>query len=867
MLLRASLRLAFAAVAVILAGCSGVGNPSSPAIENDLTAPATADSSGLHTQSHACWGFYDVAVDTNAGTIEAIPIRGAMFNANVTRFLQPPSSPIHLLSITVNPDTDFQMGYVDIDVTIRHPFVGLNMFRGFDVRGIVMGEGDFPFDYDPTALRSGPSELQLLNADGYSRWWNPVEFTSYGKIFGYTQGAKATPTYLATATVSAYKYFADDLAADTPLSDLNPEFRGTFSVSPGMNTRQYVLQFPVLPGGGPVYHFNYAVDASWALPDNQYAPAYPLEAFPPDANGAEAWLVKLDSGDSTAWYVNSTANGGELVLSVEVFDWQGALQPSGVADEVANIWVESPILDSPTEIASLATPAPGGLYSSVWTAELSNLQLTSAGDFDCWVAVEASNPENYAPQYDGDPSLFDWPDKPLSAYSRHTVAVLGTSPSNAPEVIEIIPPQGEVSTVLTDVQVVGNWFQNGAVVEFVNDASFSLTLSNVAWIDEHLIMCDVDCFAPLGFYHVIVVNPDTQQGTLINGFEIVEAWKCEGSAHDFDNEYDINGVTYDSAFYRFDMAILYQGSQAGMALYQMDNNDWGVVDPTAGAGQTIQHFMTTSFNSYTVDIETCETTGRIAIVDLLSDEKVHLLDAEGNELGAYQDSTLADGNLTAVDFDKDGDMWAVTRRNDPWLFELRHYALLPDSPFYELVPEDTVDLSGWMADQTGIGDMGISFYLDRLYIITANTIDGGSNRITGWDLSVSPPELVAEHHNPYPPLTRHHIFSQGALSRMNVDVDHRFPTDKEEQCRVYAYATIWTYGPPSPGLLAYVIRMDGDLNILDEGAQTHYPWAATADDLPQCAIINDAGPGAEANLFGCGWRGSDFCAWPVPSDW
>jgi hypothetical protein len=195
--------------------------------------------------------------------------------------------------------------------------------------------------------------------------------------------------------------------------------------------------------------------------------------------------------------------------------------------------------------------------------------------------------------------------------------------------------------------------------------------------------------------------------------------------------------------------------------------------------------------------------------------------------------------------------------------------MLPEAPFYEPVPEDTVDIthpamiSPFSGD--GIGDLGISFFLNRLFIIVANTSDGGSNKITSWDLNVSPPEKVGEIVNPYPPLTRHHIFSQGALSRMNIDVDHRF-LDKEEQCRIYAYATIWTVVPDT-GLDCYSIRLDGDLNILDTGTVFHLGWPLDWDSIPQCAIINDAGPDSEANLFGCGWADTDLDKWPTPADW
>ncbi len=848
----------------VIIGChSGSSSPLAPRINPPVSPEKT--SSTLQC-SNMLWGLWDVVVDIEAETINAVPMRGAMFNSNVVKFLQPPSSPINMLTFQINPESIFPEGYLDLDVTIRHPFVGNPKFRGFDVRGIVMGDGTVPFSWDTSALRSGPGDIQLLNADGYTRWWNQPEFTTYEKILGYTEGNFASGIYFSTATVNAYKYFSDSLDEETVIADLDLDSRGTFGIEPGINTRNYLLQFPVVPGG-PVFHYKYAIDASWALPNEDFYPEYPVEAYPPEANMQEAWFVTVDDSESTAWYVNSTANGGELNLAIEVFDWQSAITESTVVDEVAAIWLESSLFASPTEIYSSTIPDPAGPVSSVWNIEIADLSLTSSGMFDLWIGVEASYPENYSPQIEGDPTLFDWPDVPLTAFFRGTVNIANTNPNSPPEVLEIIPPDGLVSTVETDVQIIGNNFMDGATVEFRYDVATTLDVSNVTWIDGNLITCDLDCAGPLGFYDVTVTNPDTQFGTLEDGFEVIEEWGCEGSAHDWGDEHDIGGLP-GADFHKFDMAIMTQGSHEGMALYQTSYTSWGLIDPAGGDGQTIQSFLSTP-QCYCVDIETCDISGRIAILPLNPDEVMWIYDAEGNKIGDFSDASL-NGNFTAMDFDKNGDLWAISKTGgDPidWVFEIRHYVEVDGEPWYGIIPEDTVNIMDTAmigpAGSCHIGDIGISFYLHRLFIITANKSDGGSNKITSWDLNESPPVFVNELSNPYPPLTRHHIFSQGALSRMNIDVDHRFPNDKEEQCRLYAYATIW-----NNGLDCYVIRLDGDLNIMDEGSIFHLPSPNLAwDDIPQCCIINDSDPEAEANLFGCGWKDTDFCEWPTPVDW
>jgi hypothetical protein len=173
-----------AAVLVTAAlGCTGGDSPAVPAVTGSPAVQAR-DAGG-----HALWGLYEITIDPAKEEAEIVPLRGTEFTANVTMFLQPPRSPVHLLSVKLDlAQTDLPNGYVVCDVTIRHPFPGLNYYRGFDVRGICMGDGSIPLNHDSLAEYGGPDDLQVLNADGYARWWNPEEFTPHNTIFGYTKG-------------------------------------------------------------------------------------------------------------------------------------------------------------------------------------------------------------------------------------------------------------------------------------------------------------------------------------------------------------------------------------------------------------------------------------------------------------------------------------------------------------------------------------------------------------------------------------------------------------------------------------------------------------------------------------------------------
>jgi len=279
---------------VVLIGCSQGHSPVAPSMTSSILRD---DGSG----SRAMWGMFDVYVDTRTGEVGVVPVRGADFECNVVNFLQPPKAPINLLKVVLNlGGTDFSTGKVSVDVSIRHPFPGTK-YCGFDVMGIVMD------DYQPSQLKSDPSILcsmapstLLKNADGWTRWWNQPEFSSYNTLFGYIDGAKAAGKWTSSHTLNAFKYFSDDLVKDAAF-DPNPSARGFFSSeNPGINARRYELQFP-MDAGKPVIHFKYAVSASYVVPFDTAKPPYTADEWPITANMPEAYKIDIIDNGSTAF--------------------------------------------------------------------------------------------------------------------------------------------------------------------------------------------------------------------------------------------------------------------------------------------------------------------------------------------------------------------------------------------------------------------------------------------------------------------------------------------------------------------------------------------------------------------------------------
>ena len=139
------------AIAIIVAltllsiciGCSN-GTPSS------LTTPVEAMHSAGSIQSHQLWGLWQFVADPGAATLDAIPLRSSEMHVNVLPFLEPP--PLLHLSLDY---LEFDGNLIDAHIGLRHPFLGLVEFTGFDVCGILISNGSVTGFTDPDIRMAG----------------------------------------------------------------------------------------------------------------------------------------------------------------------------------------------------------------------------------------------------------------------------------------------------------------------------------------------------------------------------------------------------------------------------------------------------------------------------------------------------------------------------------------------------------------------------------------------------------------------------------------------------------------------------------------------------------------------------------------
>jgi hypothetical protein len=250
----------------------------------------------------------------------------------------------------------------------------------------------------------------LLNADGYSRWFNPTEFL-VPKIFGYIPGKLASPGYTGSATLNPYKYFGDGLGSEDDLwtylssGGINV---GYFLASTS-NTRNYIIRFPIpMPG----IKYGYAVVADWSGTAPWYHPSY----------AAESVGVKL-ADNSSVYYVDDSHKGGNLILDISVFDWDAELTVGWMEDY--NVKVESTVLASSYSLnISQMMPDLGGAHWYTYHAEIPADNVTGVDGNEMWVVVEDAETDYTNPL--GVPNSADG-DK-LAACYRFPLTVLNEEP-------------------------------------------------------------------------------------------------------------------------------------------------------------------------------------------------------------------------------------------------------------------------------------------------------------------------------------------------------------------------------------------------------------------------------------------------------
>jgi len=346
---------------LVLLSCSN--DPLSPSDDGNQVNVKTSSAEG---SGHSLLGFYLLEIDPETSDINFIPVRSAELHLNVTGIL---NATMGISAVGVPAEHDPPNGLFVFDVTLTHPLAAKPQLAGFDVKGILMAPGSVDVG---GLMFAGIDETRLENADGYTRWWNPSEFTDPG-MFGYVKGKLAVgSTGLLTANVNPYKLFADRLGPNDSLSwivsePLDSDMGRAVFTAGAENTRRYKIRFKMNPG--PQILYGYAIDASWAPPSPNPPSAVP-DDFPMNANQPEAYRLGVTEKINSLYYDSeSGTGGGALELDISVYDWQG--QASGdFSGEITNVKLYCPELGVD---GLLATDQGQDAYKRKYKGQMNNL--------------------------------------------------------------------------------------------------------------------------------------------------------------------------------------------------------------------------------------------------------------------------------------------------------------------------------------------------------------------------------------------------------------------------------------------------------------------------------------------------------------
>jgi len=466
-----------------LIGCSGGDiEPITSPSQNGATD--TTKSAGDAAQRQL-WGYYSGYADTETGRFELAPMRTVELHVNLVSVLNASNG---VQAKVIWSKSQPSQGLFEVRVTLNHPYASDPKYTGFDVRGILITGASQSIGLG--LWTAGDAHPRLLNADGFTRWWNPFEFLNPG-LFGYTNGKLGNP-YPSTfdAQLNGYKIFADAL----PEQEENP----VFLTGPGIGddngravfrsadiSRRYRIKFPQ-----GISYFNYAVDASWAPPVIN-PPTVP-DDFPPDANCPEAFYIKCEPVNNLEYIPATGEHKGNLTLDVQVYDWQGRMAGT-IAPQVIFVNIHSTGLFG-TSVAQGTLTSDDGL-KAVYHVDLTPLcNPDNVGTY--WLGVEVVSSQGaYKQSWQASPSAA------LAAYQLFSIQV--TEGVVEPELLKkfgihawVLRKSDGTSPPITDAEIDQHIAYANA---FWNEYGFGFVLSERTYINNSTYY-NIDAYNSGGLY-------------------------------------------------------------------------------------------------------------------------------------------------------------------------------------------------------------------------------------------------------------------------------------------------------------------------------------------------------------------------------
>ncbi|MCX6645690.1 MAG: hypothetical protein NTY09_04945, partial [bacterium] len=159
---------------------------------------------------------------------------------------------------------------------------------------------------------------ELVNADGHTTLYNVTTIGKGGMFQQYWHGKWGTSMYPDT-TLNGYMRHITSGSGNVR----NALYAGNAV------TREYEIYKPAT-----YFVLGYAIDASWYMPTVNPV-SDPQTDFPPEANCSEPWKITADQNPIGT---GLTSSGGQTVLTMDIYDYQGKLTYYVPALECPGLW-------------------------------------------------------------------------------------------------------------------------------------------------------------------------------------------------------------------------------------------------------------------------------------------------------------------------------------------------------------------------------------------------------------------------------------------------------------------------------------------------------------------------------------------------
>ncbi len=755
--------LLLVSLAIIAGSCSGGNFVISPGL--DLSLPSQR---ATNTQaSHQCWGLYDIFISADRTDWDIVPRRAGMSHLNIVPLLEG-----EVDSLTIPEDgIEFGEEYISATVQIQHPLQSIpgvfeaSFFTGFDVKGIIMFPGSKTFPATGVVTQSiQGGDGRVLNPHGYTRWWNPLEFSEGAFLEAYVEGEMALfpgASDMINATVHPYR----NIYPGQKRHSFKPE---TNQGAPNIAQTTYHLTLPEM---GEPFALMYAIDASYGTPTfkppNIPEPKYKLDEFPMTANQPEPYFVQVSTVDNHMWADGEYLGGGYCYIEIEVFDWQDPRWFFDTPDDNSGIrrpFIEIPelfegatkfdfmegfpeaVAHTETSVEVSAGLLPEGFL--IINGIVAKYDETNAANTSFENAEDIANDLNDVDELD---VIFTDIKDDDSGYFRIESKDGGVWHSIKIQDTPNLPMLGLTS--MSDAE----YIEEDDIYYYFIDNGVASTMWSVTIANELTVVP--------GEYQVLIGCPDYFKDPLFPSedqwpttywmmtLEVVESipYLCFEYSTVHTNYIGTTVLANGSPEYRADCDFIgYPPSvHYGKLLFnkgtQLPNGiqEIAVIDADSPGVISANTIITIDDDKKGIPLilQEDDHSGNIIVVNHIFQDNILVFDYQGNFLNNFDHYGEGDNGLNspvALDFDEQGGLWIVSHRGSTGP-ELRHW-LWGGGGTYLNAPNDLVDLAPIFGTGKTIIDIAVMPSTGYLYVFSNEDM----GHIEVFDYTQTPPAIIED---------------------------------------------------------------------------------------------------------------------------